>query len=325
MFFCIQHQSRFRYDMPISESLMELRMQPRSEGSQRLHSFLVKVDPRTRVNSYRDHLGNHVHHFNIAAKHQEMIIVAESMVETYAPEEIPEKLNEDAWRALDDLVAVEDYWEFLLPSDYAKPSPLLEEFAREIEFGRNADPLTVISNLNRAMQQKFEYVPKHTTVYSPIDDALEGRKGVCQDYAHIMTALIRSLGMPCRYVSGYVYRGENETSSRESTTHAWVEALLPKLGWVGLDPTNAMFAGERHVRTAIGRDYSDVPPTRGVFRGNAQSELTVLVRVTKGEEPMVNDHRQELWFHSQPPVFGQRSKVADEAFFQYQQQQQQQQ
>ncbi|GAB4360160.1 MAG: transglutaminase family protein [Bryobacter sp.] len=325
MFFCIQHQTRFAYEFPITESLMELRMQPRSEGTQRCHSFLVKVNPRARVLSYRDHLGNHVHHFNVAARHDEMLIVTEAMVETSEPEEIPERLETNTWHELDHIVASEDHWEFLLASDFARPTPLLEKLAAEIGVDRSLDPLSAVHQLNNALFEKFEYVPKHTSVNSPIDHALEDRKGVCQDYAHILTALIRGLGIPCRYVSGYVYRGDDPTgATRESTSHAWVEALLPRLGWVGLDPTNAMFASERHIRTAIGRDYADVPPTKGVFRGNAQSDLNVLVRVTRGEEPMVSDLRQELWFNAQPPTFGQRSLAADAALFQRQQQQQQQ-
>jgi len=108
---------------------------------------------------------------------------------------------------------------------------------------------------------------------------------VCQDFSHIMLALVRSkLQIPCRYVSGYLYHGEGMGDRSESSaTHAWVEAFLPELGWVGFDSTNHLIAGDRHIRTAIGRDYSDVPPTHGVFRGRSKSELTVAVRVTPSE------------------------------------------
>jgi transglutaminase-like putative cysteine protease len=324
MFFAIQHQTRFRYDAPVHESIMELRMQPRSEGSQRCLNFLVKVNPKARVLSYRDHLGNHVHHFNITAKHLELLVVTEALVETTTPLAMPESLSPSAWAKLDELVAREDFWEFLLPSDFAHTTPLLEGLAQEVGAVRRGDPLTLLTQLNAAVYDAFDYVPKHTSVNSPIDHALEDRKGVCQDFAHIMIALVRRLGIPCRYVSGYVYRGEGQAQrSLEAASHAWVEALLPELGWVGFDPTNKLVAGERHIRTAIGRDYRDVPPTKGVFRGNSQSELSVLVRVTRSEAPIVADHRQELFFNSQPPVFGERSPVADEAFRVQQQQQQQ--
>jgi transglutaminase-like putative cysteine protease len=151
---------------------------------------------------------------------------------------------------------------------------------------RRRDPLEVLRSLNSAVYQAIAYVPKSTRVDSPIDDALRNRQGVCQDYSHIMIALVRRLGIPCRYVSGYLFhRSELKARSSEGATHAWVEAWLPELSWVGLDPTNNVVARESHVRTAVGRDYADVPPTRGVFKGGASSELTVAVRVAPSDKP----------------------------------------
>jgi Transglutaminase-like enzymes, putative cysteine proteases len=141
-----------------------------------------------------------------------------------------------------------------------------------------------VRELNAGLYHWFEYVPNSTKVDSPIDDALQSRKGVCQDFAHVMIALVRGLGIPCRYVSGYLHHGAaDQDRSAEGATHAWVEALLPGLGWVGLDPTNKLMASDRHIRTAIGRDYADVPPTRGVFKGSAASKLTVGVTVSPAD------------------------------------------
>jgi transglutaminase-like putative cysteine protease len=323
MYFGIQHQTRFRYDSPVSESLMELRMQPRTEASQRCHSFLVKVSPKARVMYYRDHLGNHIHHFNVAAKHTELLIVTESMVETFEAPYLPQRQDARAWQQLDELVARMDYWEFLMPSEVAKPTALLDKMAGELDSYRREDPLTVLHELNAAIFETFDYVPKLVQVISPIDAVLEDRKGGCQDLAHVMTAVVRRLGIPCRYVSGYMYREDQDRArSVQGASHGWVEALLPELGWVGFDPTNRLLAGERHIRMAIGRDYNDVPPTRGVFRGNAQSELSVLVRLRRGEAPMLADHTQELQFNAQPPVFGERPPVAGDRGRQQQQQQQ---
>ena len=143
----------------------------------------------------------------------------------------------------------------------------------------------LLLELNAAVYRAIEYVPKSTRVDSPTDDALRNRQGVCQDYAHIVIALVRHLGIPCRYVSGYLFHREGvKTRSAEGATHAWVEAYLPDIGWTGFDPTNNTIAGETHVRTAVGRDYADVPPTRGVFKGNAESELTVAVRVAPSDK-----------------------------------------
>ena len=323
MYFSIQHQTRYRYDSPVSESIMELRMQPRSEGRQRSHSFMLKVNPKARVLRYRDHLGNIVHHFNVAAKHTQLLISADMTVETFSPDPLPEALPASGWSQLDEILAREDYWEFLMPSDYAYSTSLLEDLAAELKAERRADPLTLVQELNTAIYKAFDYVPKHTSVNSPIDHALADRKGVCQDFAHIMIALLRRIHVPCRYVSGYVYhRREDHDRSADGATHAWVEAMLPGLGWVGFDPTNNRLAGERHIRTAIGRDYADVPPTRGIFRGNAQSEMSAMVRVTRTEAP-IEDPAKELLFNSNPPVFEERPALSDSLIAQQQQQQQQ--
>lgn len=326
MYFGIQHQTRFRYDSPVSESLMELRMQPRTEASQRCHSFLVKVSPKARVMSYRDHLGNHIHHFNVAAKHNELLIVTESMVETFEANDLPQRLDAKAWKTLDDMVARTDYWEFLMPSEIARPTPLMDKMAEELDAFRRDDPLTLLHELNAAIFETFDYVPKVVQVSAPVERVLEERKGGCQDLSHIMLALVRRMGIPCRYVSGYLYRQEDDRiRSVPGASHAWVEALLPDLGWIGFDPTNRLLAGERHIRMSIGRDYDDVPPTKGVYRGNAQNELSVLVRVRRGEAPMLADHTQELQFNAEPPVFGERpQQTRDRARHQQQQQQQQQ-
>lgn len=325
MYYSIQHQTRFRYDSPVSESNMELYMQPRSEGRQRCLTYFVKVSPKARVLQYRDHLGNHVHHFSVAPKHTQLLITMEATVENLEPEPLPGFLPVNAWEELDRVLAIEDYWEFLMPSDYAAPTELLAKLAGELRAHRREDPLSLALELNSAMCNAFEYVPKHTHVNSPIDHALADRKGVCQDFAHIMIALLRGLRIPARYVSGYLFHGKNtHDRSVDGASHAWVEAMLPGLGWVGLDPTNNLVTGVRHIRTAIGRDYADVPPTRGIFRGVAQSDLDVLVRVTRTEAPMLEDPVKELVFNSHPPVFGARIAPLDDILVQQQQQQQQQ-
>ena len=131
------------------------------------------------------------------------------------------------------------------------------------------------------LHQRFEYKPKSTRVDSPIDETLAARQGVCQDFAHVMIALVRLLGIPCRYVSGYLFEPADPRRSADGATHAWVEAWLPDLEWVGLDPTHNSLTGEHHIRVAVGRDYADVPPTRGVFKGlsSVKSELAVGVSV----------------------------------------------
>src|SRR5580698_7251709 len=125
----------------------------------------------------------------------------------------------------------------LVPSPHALPSEALDGLIADLEVSRRDDPLTFLRELNAAVHSWFDYVPKSTRVDSPIDHAIEARRGVCQDFAHIVTALARHVRIPCRYVSGYVHRDAADRSS-EGATHAWVEALLPGLGWIGFDPTN---------------------------------------------------------------------------------------
>jgi transglutaminase-like putative cysteine protease len=263
---------------------METRMHPRSEVNQRCLTFHLAVSPRCRAFSYRDYLGNHVHHFDIPGQHSQLVIIAEALVDLQAPLQLPASLTSEAWEELDALVQDGDYWEMLLPSEFAKPTPSLLKLAGQLEVRRRDDPLTVLRELNSALYSSFEYALKSTRVDSPIDDAIRTRQGVCQDFAHIMIALVRTLQIPCRYVSGYLHRRvEDHDRSAEDATHAWVEALLPHLGWVGFDPTNNLIAADRHLRTAIGRDYADVPPTKGIFRGKTGSELSVAVRVTASE------------------------------------------
>jgi len=291
MFYSIRHLTKFRYSSPVSESIMELRMQPRSEGPQRCLSFQVTVTPRTRVQSYRDYLGNTVHHFDVPSAHRHLMIVGEAMVDVAPAPALPPRLEAGAWQQLDAQLECGDFWEMLTPSQFAQWTDLIEAFANEQgvpdrEEARRRDALELLTGLNSAVHDAISYVPKSTRVDSPVDDALLNRQGVCQDYSHIMIALVRRMGIPCRYVSGYLFhRAGEKVRSAEGATHAWIEAYLPGIGWIGFDPTNDVQAGESHVRTAVGRDYADVPPTKGVFKGVASSELTVAVRVAPSDKP----------------------------------------
>jgi len=283
-FYFVRHLTKFVYDQTVSESVMEVRMHPRSDSNQRCLSFSLSVSPRCRVFTYRDHLGNNVHHFDIPGRHGQLMVIAESVVEHQPLAAIPHVLAPAAWQELDALVAEGDYWEMLLPSEFARPTPALLELAAQLDVNRRDDPLALLHELNHRLYDHFSYTPESTRVDSPIEEALRTRQGVCQDFAHIMIALVRLIGIPCRYVSGYLYHGrEDNDRSIADATHAWVEAFLPELGWVGFDPTNALIARDRHIRTALGRDYADVPPTRGLFRGRTGSELYVAVQVTASD------------------------------------------
>ena len=292
MFYAIRHFTRYRYSRSVWQSNMEVRMHPRSENLQRCFTFQLSVSPRARIFSYTDHIGNMVHHFDVPELHNQLTIIADALVDVDPPDPLPDNLGPDAWNELDRLIEREDYWDMLMPSHFARNSPELETFARELNLDKRngLDPLVLVRTLGDELYDKFSYVKQSTSVDSPIEEALRMRQGVCQDFAHIMIALLRNLRIPARYVSGYLYHGSHsEDRSAEGATHAWVEALLPGLGWIGFDPTNRLLAGERHIRTAIGRDYADVPPTVGTMKGKAETELQVRVRVSPSEAVLPPD------------------------------------
>ena len=288
--YIVRHTNRFTYTAPISESMMEVRMQPRSDGRQRCLRFELTTQPRAKVFAFQDSSGNVVHHFDIPGRHSRLTITADAVVQLAPAAEVPESVPGETWDELDAIAATGERWEELQFSHFARETPLLVALADDIHWRRDADPLTLLRRLNYALFHEFTYAPRTTHVDSPIDDALKVRAGVCQDLAHIMIALARRIGIPCRYVSGYLSpSSEGHDRSVEGATHAWAEAFVPTLGWVGFDPTNDVLTGDRHIRVAVGRDYADVPPTRGVFRGEAGSELGVLVTISLPDTPIKSD------------------------------------
>jgi hypothetical protein len=214
-----------------------------------------------------------------------------------------ENIERSSWSELDELVAHGDYWEMLLPSQFARPSEMLLRLQHEFHLERRGDPLSLLKEINNAIYENFDYAPNTTRVDSPIDDALLTHQGVCQDFAHIMIALVRQLRIPCRYVSGYLYhQSESHDRSPAGASHAWAEAYLGEAGWVEFDPTNNLLGCERHIRVAVGRDYADIPPTRGVHRGEAESELRVLVTVSLVDAPKPEDLGPAMVFRAPRPA-----------------------
>jgi transglutaminase-like putative cysteine protease len=292
MFYAIRHFTRYRYSRLVWQSMMEVRMHPRSEGNQRCFVFQLSVNPRARIFGYTDSYGNLVHHFDLPSRHAQLTIVSDALVNIDAQPTIPEAMDYDGWQELEELIEKKDYWDMLMPSHFARSSPELEQLAAEIGATerKGRSPLAFLRDIASGVHRSFSYVKKSTAVNSPIEDALRSRQGVCQDFAHIMIALVRNARIPCRYVSGYLYHSsENTHPSPDGATHAWVEALLPGVGWVGFDPTIDRLASEKHIRTAIGRDYADVPPTMGMMKGKANTQLQVRVRVTPSQAVLPPD------------------------------------
>ena len=281
--YSIRHELEFRYDAPVRGSVMTLFLSPVRDRRQQLRSFSIETDPGGAMFEFRGPFGNRGHFFDRPGTHRALRIVARSSVEVSPPEAISGHPGPGSWEALASAIRTPQLWLMLQPSRFAQPSSgALGQFvsARRIEKGD--DVLESIRALLSGIYEAFEFSPGITAADSPIEHILETGRGVCQDYAHVMISVLRGWGIPTRYVSGYLGPDGSLTSTNES--HAWVECWLPGLGWCGFDPANNCDCDERHVRAAVGRDYADVPPVRGVFRGSANSALATRVEVVRDEQ-----------------------------------------
>lgn len=280
--YAVKHSTRFIYESPVSESVMEVRMHPMSDLNQTCHTFELLSDPPAHIMSYSDYSGNIIHNFNIPGIHQHLHIQAFSTVEIHPVKTIPNILPESTWDDILKDAENSDLWEMLTPSHFTIPTLAMHQLMEELSIDKKDDPMRLVRELNSKLFEAFAYVPESTHVDSTIDEAILNRRGVCQDFTHIMIAILRSLGIPARYVSGYLYQSrEIEDRSVDGASHAWLEAWFPKIGWVGFDPTNNRLASERHISIAVGRDYRDVPPTKGVYKGGSGSTLEVAVNVSR--------------------------------------------
>ena len=280
----IEHVSRFAYSEPVRRCIMSLCLQPLQAPGQRLLSFSVKTTPPAKLTTETDPFGNTRHVLTLHRDHDILEVVSTSEVETEPPPALPERLGVSAWDEIRSMGADPKWWDFTGPSPLAHPSPALSEFVAQLGVEPRGDPLVDLLALSDALNDAFEYIPGVTSVDSTIDDFLASGRGVCQDYTHVLVAIARSWGVPTRYVSGYLYVTDpgsgHPGSAFGAATHAWAETRLPHLGWIGLDPTNRSLPDQKYVRIAIGRDYRDVPPTRGVIEGGGDSKLEIDVRMT---------------------------------------------
>jgi transglutaminase-like putative cysteine protease len=266
----VQHETRFAYTEPVAEWVSEVRMEPASGAAQSCHSFHLAVTPPAEVYRYQDGFGNHVHHFNLLSASGQVRILAASIVETDSrPRDPAASQATYPWNLEEAGLEALDFLKFRGP---VRPGPRLAQLVDALRPAPGARLADAVARVGNYIHTHFEYARDVTLASSPVDDILEHGKGVCQDFTHLMIAVLRALGVPARYVSGYLHRPH-----KQSQSHAWCEALLPDVGWVGIDPTNDCFANEHFVKVATGRDFTDVPPNRGVYRGRAAE--TIFVRV----------------------------------------------
>ncbi len=319
----LTHTTDLTYSDLISESVMELRMVPRQEQDQHRLSFILAIGPTTSVNSYFDWLGNTVHAFTVNPFHKQIRIVATSVVETDRPRKQVEKFA-DRWPIEQNGdYSLYDYIHFGGP---VVDTPQLRKCVEILwptpgmSLGEMA--LRILALIN----DKFTYKKGVTTAASPITELLEKGEGVCQDFTHLMIGLARALGIPARYVSGLVHP-DKERFRGFTQTHAWCELYFPSAGWVGFDPTNNCIVGANFIKVAVGRDYRDVPPNRGVYRGKATETIDVQVHseeLTAIPSELAAERVQPLTVSTFQPDYPVHREMGNQQVEVQQQQQQQQ-
>ncbi|MCC5840905.1 MAG: transglutaminase family protein [Opitutales bacterium] len=285
MRFLVRHTTRYRYIQPASESVGELRLLPRDRPTQRVHRRELRLKPSVPLLPYTDFFGNGVEAFSVYFRHDAFSVELELDVETFAEPDLTEHalITVGEARQIANSRALELY-PYLQASHHVPFEPVLRELRREF-FRLDAPVGEAVVGLNTWIFKNFKYSPGATEISTPIREVWAKRAGVCQDFAHVMLAVCRSAGVPARYVSGYIEPTDPDKEGEDLVgavaTHAWVEVGLPGGVWLGLDPTNNQFAGERHIVLAVGRDYTDVAPVRGSFRGLRHQKLDVAVEVKR--------------------------------------------
>jgi transglutaminase-like putative cysteine protease len=263
----IAHETDYRYSGDAVESHMELRLRPSSGDGQIVVRHRLNVRPDAQVRGYVDGFGNQVQYFNLHQPHDRLEILSELTVETGLSQATETPGPEP--------------FDFLLFRPPVTDTAGVRRLGRNVRLAEPNGPEEVEGAMERLMQLiagNFRYTPDVTTVTTDVDEVLRKRRGVCQDFAHLLIAMSRTQGIPCRYVSGYVYAGSGEPVTGAS--HAWADAWIPGRGWKSYDPTHPGLSLDRYVRLAVGRDYRDAAPTRGVYTGSARSDMEVRVDIS---------------------------------------------
>ena len=272
----ITHRTQYQYASPVRGSNNEVHLEPISNEEQTLESFDIKVSPETRIRHYHDFYSNDVHHFEIVEPHSELIIESRSVITTHGHLSLPPATRPASRSKLKDALNVGRCYDFIQASRFVDTEPETWRLALDAIHDED-DVWQCALRLMAFVHQHLTYQSNSTGVHTHMSDVLVARRAVCQDFADVLLGLCRTLQIPALYVSGYL---ATETAS---ATHAWVEVFVPGHRWQGLDPTHNRQTDETYVKLAVGRDYADVPPVRGTYKGTTDRTLTVDVKVQKVE------------------------------------------
>ncbi len=271
-----QHVSTYEYSSPVAASYNEARMTPLSSDTQTVLESSFSVSPGAPVLRYQDYWGTAVHEFDLHERHERLRISSHSVVETTPARPLDTKVH---WSEIKRDEVAQLFCEFLTPTSYVPDNPELQELAEQ--FMALSSPTKAVVQICDFLRSELDYVPGSTSVTTAADTAWTQRSGVCQDFAHLALAVLRMLGIPGRYVSGYLFPLDDATvgQAREGASHAWIEVWLG--GWYPVDPTNGVPVGERHITVAKGRDYADVKPFHGIYHGGSLASLAVSVELRR--------------------------------------------
>ena len=290
MEYTVEHETIYKYPRSVTESYTVVHLQPRTNLRQYCTGYVLDVTPLSRVFSYVDRFGNDVQHFAIVPEHTELRIVARSQVVT-----MPANGNGPTRAvSLADLEAdprLPELAEYRGTTPYVRVDDTVAQLANAID-APSEDLAAFFLAAGSFLHRNFSYRPGVTDVRTTVADVIAARAGVCQDFAHVLIALARSRGIPARYASGYIFRGVAGALGADAS-HAWAEAYLPPFGWVAYDPTNERLVDDGFVLVALGRDYGDVSPTRGLYRGVEAATLSVAVAVGAAPPEAVEQEQQE--------------------------------
>ncbi|MCV7287033.1 transglutaminase family protein [Mycolicibacterium wolinskyi] len=272
----VVHSTGYAYRSPVTASFNEARLTPRSDSRQNVILNRVETVPATRSYRYVDYWGTAVTAFDLHAPHTELEVTSASVVET----EVGEKPDElVSWDDLRSEAVFDRFDEVLGPTHYTPRSKRIQRVGERI--AKEHDPHDAVIAVAQWVRSELDYVPGTTGVHSSGLDALREGKGVCQDFAHLTLIMLRSMGIPARYVSGYLHPKRKAAlgDTIDGQSHAWVQAWTG--GWWNYDPTNDAEINEQYISVGVGRDYADVAPLKGIYSGEGSTDLDVVVEITR--------------------------------------------
>lgn len=268
----VLHETKLSYTEPVAETIFEVRMAPPSDEDQTSLGYHLRTLPAAPVTIYRDGFGNRVDLFNILKPYRELVIRATSIMRMHRAEPATARLERVRFEPDHDDFRTASTIEYLLPSPLVARTSELDEFVTGLP-ACEGSMAAVVAGLMAAVRSRLAYEKKVTTASTPVGEALRLGRGVCQDFSHLFLAACRGIGLPARYISGYIHL------PGEVATHAWCQVWAGHAGWVDVDPTHGTYPANDHVKIAIGRDYSDVPPNQGLWKGRAREAIGVSVKV----------------------------------------------